>query len=148
MRGILVAIAIAATTMGACSSITETGEDFSEVSANHIRIGKTNKATVEKNLGSPQNREPLANGEELWTYEFNRTTSLVDPTRLVSNTQMIGETYARSEYKLLVISFRHNIVSSCKLSIYARGEWGFYGTDRQILREANCGKTSMSVMAR
>jgi hypothetical protein len=148
MRGILAALALAATSVGACSSITETGQDFSEISANHIRVGKTNKATVENNLGSPQSRETLANGEELWTYEFNRTISIFDPMRLVSNTEMIGETISRNEYKILLISFRHNTVVSCKLNIYARGDSSFYGTDRQILKDANCGKKLMSIIAR
>ena len=148
MRGVFVTILAAAVSLGGCSSISEIGENFSDSSANQIRVGKTSKAAIEKNLGSPRNQETTANGEEVWTYEFNRSTSVFNPAGVLLSTSILGETSSRSEYKLLTVSFRQNIVSKCKLSIYARDDLEFNSFDRQILKEANCGKTPVPLNMR
>ena len=95
------------------------GKDFSLDTAQQIKLGVTDKATVVRYLGQPQARS-RNNADENWTYSYNEISSSVSPVAFIPFVgSFIPNTIdSKSSMKMLMIGFKRDIVSSCKIMIF------------------------------
>jgi len=129
----------AALCLAACNQTT--GQQFEAAAARDIKIG-SDKATVQRLIGEPQQRTALANGEETWVYDFSKVqsdaggraaagtaiwyggalaTSFIPGASLAMIPATLGAVAVNSksntelDKQTLTIVFKKNIVTACKL---------------------------------
>ena len=74
-----------------------------------IKVGVTDKTTVEQLLGTPMNRAASPGGDEMWMYSATQGNGGVP---VVSS--VVGGASAQSQ--AIQINFRKNVVASCTVS--------------------------------
>jgi outer membrane protein assembly factor BamE (lipoprotein component of BamABCDE complex) len=132
--------------LSSCTS--KQGQDFAATNADQIRVGVTNKATVQSLLGPPLNTN-IKGPDETWAYSYSATdTSAVYGTTVGGLIPIVGPLVAlgsmnspiTSDQKQISITFHNDIVQTCVVRLMATSGTMMNAQGGSTTREIACGQ--------
>lgn len=126
--------------LAACTS--NPGIQVSPDAASQLKIGISTAAQVQSSIGSPTNRIVGPNGDETWTYLYNKAD--VNPAVFLPYVGFWAMTMSSTPYQnqTLTLTFRNQLLSSCKfvlISGTAAAMMGTSGPAQSSTIERKCG---------
>jgi outer membrane protein assembly factor BamE (lipoprotein component of BamABCDE complex) len=127
--------------LSACS--TSSGNNFNVANVGQLQSGITDKTTIMKLLGQPTNKQ-ITPDNETWIYQFSNSTFSPNPLMFVPVVQIVtsipnNEGTSTSSMKILTLTFKGNILSTCSLMTNETKQEGLYSVGNTVTQTANCG---------
>jgi len=115
--------------LSACSTppLSSSTPSASSDVASQLKIGASTTDQVQALAGPPSNRNVAANGDQTWTYLFNKIDQ--NPLNYVPGVGAfsIGMSTTGFENRTLTLTFRKNVLASCKFVAMTGQSGAIYG---------------------
>lgn len=107
-----------------CGISTQLAEQSILVGIDQIKVGSSDKDSVDRLLGEPTDRSYVKRGEEQWRYTYTQRKMSLD---------------AKTDVQEIEILFRNNMVAQCWMKVAPSSQDKSVGSIPQTQRE--CGKS-------